>query len=165
MTPSETKAIVTLSLIASFADGDKHERERAEIKRIAEGLAGDDGVHLPSLYQDVLMKRVSLATVAGDLVSTESKQLAYEMAVCVCDADGVQSDAERRFLDEVRAALGLDAATAAAFSGAAEAMASAPLATTPAITSAATPAATPLASSVDDHSRSVFDPTIQGTTD
>ena len=150
MTPSETKAIVTLSLIASFADGDKHERERAEIKRIAEGLAGDDGVHLPSLYQDVLMKRVSLATVAGDLVSTESRQLAYEMAVCVCDADGVQSDAERRFLDEVRTALGLDAATAAAFSGAAEAMASAPLATTPAITPATTPAATPVASSVDE---------------
>ena len=150
MTPSETKAIVTLSLIASFADGDKHERERAEIKRIAEGLAGDDGVHLPSLYQDVLMKRVSLATVAGDLVSNESKQLAYEMAVCVCDADGVQSDAERRFLDEVRTALGLDAATAAAFSGAAEAMASAPLATTPAITPATTPAATPVASSVDE---------------
>ena len=127
MTPSETKAIVTLSLLASFVDGDKHERERSEIKRIAEGLTGDQGLHLPSVYQDVLMKRVSIASVAGELSSTESKQLAYEMAVCVCDADGVQSEPERRFLEEVRVALGLDAATAAAFSGAAEAMASAPL--------------------------------------
>jgi hypothetical protein len=30
MTPSETKSIVTLSLLAAFVDGEKHERERAE---------------------------------------------------------------------------------------------------------------------------------------
>ena len=35
VTPSETQAIVTLSLLAAFVDGEKHERERAEIKRIA----------------------------------------------------------------------------------------------------------------------------------
>lgn len=158
MTPTETKAIVTLSLLASFVDGDKHERERSEIKRIAEGLAGDDGLHLPSVYQDVLMKRVSLDSVAAELDSTESKQLAYEMAVCVCDADGTQSELERRFLDEVRTALGLDASTAAAFSGDAESMASAPLsagvgavAVTTAVAGAATgaTAASP-AASVDE---------------
>ena len=128
MTSSETRAIVTLSLLAAFVDGDKHERERAEIKRIAEGLSGDDGLHLPSLYQDVLMKRVSLASVSGELQSEESRQLAYEMAVCVCDADGTQSDAERRFLGEVRDSLKLDAGAAEEFSSTAEAMAAAPLA-------------------------------------
>ena len=147
MTPNETKAIVTLSLLASFVDGDKHERERSEIKRIAEGLAGDEGLHLPSVYQDVLMKRVSLASVADDLESTESKQLAYEMAVCVCDADGAQSDSERRFLDEVRVALGLDASAAAAFSGAAEQMASAPLSSAAGAAVAATAVATTAAAS------------------
>ena len=65
MNPKETQAILTVSLLAAFADGDKHERERAEIKRIAEGLSQDDGVHLPTLYQDVLMKRVTLASAAG----------------------------------------------------------------------------------------------------
>lgn len=40
MTASETQAIVTLSLLAAFADGDKHERERAEIKRIAQACPG-----------------------------------------------------------------------------------------------------------------------------
>jgi len=128
LTSSETRAIVTLSLLAAFVDGDKHERERAEIKRIAEGLSGDDGLHLPSLYQDVLMKRVSLASVSGELQSEESRQLAYEMAVCVCDADGTQSDAERRFLGEVRDSLKLDAGAAEEFSSTAEAMAAAPLA-------------------------------------
>ncbi|MBW8717980.1 MAG: TerB family tellurite resistance protein [Variovorax paradoxus] len=119
MTPSETRAIVSLSLLAAFVDGEKHERERAEIKRIAEGLSQADGMNLPTLYQDVLMKRVSLASVAGELKSTESKQLAYEMAVCVCDADGTQSDAERMFLADVRSSLGLDA-SAAQFSQQAE---------------------------------------------
>lgn len=142
MTPSETTAIVALSLIASFVDGDKHERERAEIKRIAQGLTGDDGLHLPSLYQDVLMKRVSLASVAVDLTSIESRQLAYEMAVCVCDADGTQSDTERRFLEEVRSGLGLDASSATAFSGAAEALAAVPLAAGVALASPAASVAT-----------------------
>jgi uncharacterized protein (DUF697 family)/tellurite resistance protein len=129
VTPTETKAIVTLSLLAAFVDGEKHERERAEIKRIAEGLSQTDGVNLPTLYQDVLMKRVSLASVAGELQSTESKQLAYEMAVCVCDADGTQSEAERGFLADVRTSLGLDA-SAAQFSRQAEEIAAVPVAAT-----------------------------------
>jgi uncharacterized protein (DUF697 family)/tellurite resistance protein len=127
MSPSETKAVVTLSLLAAFVDGEKHERERAEIKRIAEGLSQADGLNLPTLYQDVLMKRVSLASVAGELASTESKQLAYEMAVCVCDADGTQSEAERMFLMDVRTSLGLDA-SAARFSEQAEEIAAVPVA-------------------------------------
>jgi uncharacterized protein (DUF697 family)/tellurite resistance protein len=129
MTPSETKSILTLSLLAAFVDGEKHERERAEIKRIAEGLSQADGVNLPTLYQDVLMKRVSLASVAGELKSADARQLAYEMAVCVCDADGTQSEAERLFLADVRTSLGLDA-SAAGFSQQAEDIAAVPVAAT-----------------------------------
>jgi len=142
VTPSETKAIVTLSLLAAFVDGEKHERERAEIKRIAEGLSQADGVNLPTLYQDVLMKRVSLASVAGELQSTDSKQLAYEMAVCVCDADGSQSEAERMFLADLRTSLGLDA-SAAQFSRQAEDMAAAVPAAATGAAAASTAAAVP----------------------
>ncbi len=127
MTASETQAILAVSLLAAFADGDKHERERAEIKRIAEGLSQADAVHLPTLYQDVLMKRVTLATAVPALASDESKQLAYEMAACVCDADGAQSAAERAFLGELSSALGLNAASAAQFSRQAEELAAVPL--------------------------------------
>lgn len=134
MTPSETKSIVTLSLLAAFVDGEKHERERAEIKRIAEGLSQADGLNLPTLYQDVLMKRVSLASVAGELKSPEARQLAYEMAVCVCDADGTQSEVERMFLADVRTSLGLDA-SASAFSQQAEEIAAVPVAATAAAAS------------------------------
>lgn len=127
MTQDETKATLTLTLLAAFADGDKHDRERAQIKRIAQGLAADESLDLPTLYQDVLLKRVSLQQVAAGLASPASRQLAYEMAVCVCDADGAQSEAERRFLDEARSALGL-APAAAEFSRVADELVSAPLA-------------------------------------
>lgn len=128
MTPEESRAIVTLSLMAAYADGDKHEREREEIRRIAEGFSQAEAINLPTLYQDVLMKRVSMADVAGQLQGSGAKQLAYEMAVCVCDADGAHSEAERGFLAELRASLGLDAAASARFTEQAQAIAAAPVA-------------------------------------
>ena len=72
MTESETRAIVAISLMAAFADGDQHEREREEIRRIAEGFARD-GLSLPTLYQDVLMKRVSLESAVRELKSEEAQ--------------------------------------------------------------------------------------------
>ncbi len=130
MTAEETRAILTVSLLAAFVDGDKHERERAEIRRIAEGLGRADGVNLPGLYQDVLMKRTSLADATAALTSDEARQLAYEMAVCVCDADGVQSAAEQGFLTELGRTLRLAPAASGSFSAQAEALAAAPLAAT-----------------------------------
>jgi uncharacterized protein (DUF697 family)/tellurite resistance protein len=128
MTPSETRAILSLSLLAAFVDGDKHERERAEIKRIADGLGAADGVHLPTLYQDVLMKRVTLPDVAAALTSVDARHLGYEMAVCVCDADGVHSQAEQRFLTDLKTALKLAPDEADRFTEKADAMAAAPMA-------------------------------------
>ena len=119
MNEQESRAVLTLALMAAFADGDKHERERAELKRIAESLMRHEAVNLPALYQDVLLKRVALPQVAAQLAGEDAKRLAYEMAVCVCDADGVQSVAEQAFLNQLRGALGLDAQ--------AEAIAAAPL--------------------------------------
>ena len=111
--------------MAAFADGAKHEREREEIKRVATSLAGDGAASLAGVYQDVLLKRVSMEQAASTLSSQEMKQLAFEMAVCVCDADGAQSDAERAFLGRLRGALGLEAATAQAYTQQAETVAAA----------------------------------------
>lgn len=146
MTPIETRAILTVSLMAAFVDGDKHERERAELKRIAEGLSNDDAVQLPALYQDVLMKRTALADVLGGLTTNDSRNLAYEMAVCVCDADGAQSQAEQAFLAQLRTGLKLDGAEAAGFAQQAEALAEVPLAGAAgaAATATAVGAATPI---------------------
>ena len=140
MTDQETRAVLSLALMAAFVDGDKHARERAEIRRIADSLAQADSVHLPALVQDVLMKRVQLADVAAALPGADARQLAYEMAVCVCDADGVHSPAELHFLEQAKAALALAPGAAENFLQQADALAAAPLATAPAPVSAAQPA-------------------------
>ena len=128
MNEQEQKSILTLSLMAAFADGAKHEREREEIKRVASSLAGEASANIAALYPDVLLKRVSMEQVAAALSTPEAKHLAFEMAVCVCDADGAQSDAEREFLRELRATLGLDAGEAQAYVAQAETIAAAPIA-------------------------------------
>lgn len=108
MKPEEHKAILAVALFAAFADGAKDDREREEIRRIAESLAAESGAaDLARLYQDVLMQRLSLAAAAASLTDAGQRQFAYEMAVCVCDADGRLSDAERRFLDELKPLLKL----------------------------------------------------------
>lgn len=128
MNEQERQSVLTLCLMAAFADGDKHERERAEIRRIAASLAGDGDTGLAARYQDVLLGRVDLAEAVRGLDSVGSKQLAYEMAVCVCDADGLQSAAERAFLERLREALGLAAEAAREHSERAEAITALPLA-------------------------------------
>jgi uncharacterized protein (DUF697 family)/tellurite resistance protein len=127
MTEQEQKAVLTLCLMAAFADGTKDDYERDEIKRIADGLAPGSALNLPALYQDVLLKRCSLDEAAGALGTPELRQLAFEMAVCVCDADGGANAAEEAFLERLRAALRLDEKPARAFAGEAAAVAGVPL--------------------------------------
>ena len=122
MTAIEHQAILTISLLAAFADGQKHARERDEIKRIADGLGQAEGVHLPTLYQDVLLKRVTLDTAVPQLAGADARLLAYEMAVCVCDVDGRQTADERNFLATLKTALQLDAQQTAAFDQEADAL-------------------------------------------
>jgi len=128
MNEQEQKAILTLSLMAAFADGMKDEAERAELKRIADALAGERSINLAALYQDVLLKRVTMASAVAALTTPEARQLAFEMAVCVCDADGVQSAAEQAFLADLRGTLALDVQQAAAYTQQAEAIAALPVA-------------------------------------
>jgi uncharacterized protein (DUF697 family)/tellurite resistance protein len=122
MKDSEKKAVLGVCVMAAFADGAKVEAERGEIRRIADGLAGEDA-NLAAGAQDVLLGRASLAQLARELESAEARNLAYEMAVCVCDADGAQTPAERKFLEQLRSAIGLDAVSAANFTRDAEALA------------------------------------------
>jgi len=102
------RALLTIALFAAFADGSKHENEREEVRRIADSLSGENAPDLRALYQDVLLKRVTLADAAQCLEDPGEKHLAYEMAVGVCDADGRMIDSERAFLDELRGLLEMD---------------------------------------------------------
>lgn len=123
MTDAERDAILAIALHAAFADGSKDERERAQVKRIAESLAPGGGADLAALYQDVLLGRRTLEAAAAALGSPGLRRLAYEMAVCVCDADGEHGEQERAFLASLQRALGLEAASAEAFASAAASIA------------------------------------------
>lgn len=105
----ETEAILTLCLMASYADGERHEDERANLKKAAASLGGEE-VDLMALHNEVLLKKTDIATLASRLLTSDARMLAYEMAVCICDADDVCCAAEQRFLDELRTALNLPVA-------------------------------------------------------
>ena len=131
-------AILTISLFAAFADGSNDDREREHIRRFAESM-GDTAPELPRLYQDVLFKRVTLDGAVQALGELGQRQFAYEMAVCVCDADGVQTAAEQAFLGNLKTRLGLDGnAEANAFAAQADTLAAAAAVPPPASTPAAT---------------------------
>ena len=135
MTPEN--AILTISLFAAFADGSNDDREREHIRRFAESM-GAEAPDLPRLYQDVLFKRVNLATAVQALEDLGQRQFAYEMAVCVCDADGVQTAAEQTFLNNLKTSLGLNGDAAAAdFSAQADTLAAAAATAMPAYATAA----------------------------
>jgi uncharacterized protein (DUF697 family)/tellurite resistance protein len=103
MTPQEQKASLAIAIHAAFADGAKDEREREEVRRVAENLADESGApDLSRLYQEVLLKRLTLPAATAMLTDAGQRQFAYEMALCVCEADGRLADGERRFLDELK---------------------------------------------------------------
>ena len=123
MTLDQQKSILTIALLAAFADGTKDDAEREEIRRIAQSLAGDAGMaDLPRIYQDVLLKRTSVSAAVQGLSDPMHRQLAYEMAVCVCDVDGRQTAAEREFLTTLKTSLQLGASQTDAFDREADAL-------------------------------------------
>lgn len=108
MTDLERDAILSIALLAAFADGNNEARERDEIRRIADALQGETGVNTAAIYQNVLLKKTTLESATALISSSDAAMLAYEFAVGVCDADGAHSPAEKAFLDRLRDLLKLD---------------------------------------------------------
>jgi len=107
-TEDEAQAVISISLMAASLDGQSDALGRAEIRRHADAFTHAGPVHLPRPTRDVLVPPTELFATAGALRSEGARQIAYGMAVCVCDADGVQTSAERQFLDALRTVLRLD---------------------------------------------------------
>ncbi|HTL57022.1 MAG TPA: DUF533 domain-containing protein [Candidatus Limnocylindrales bacterium] len=126
LSQQEHKAIISICVLAAFVDGAQDEVERTQIERILKGFS-DESVDLISVYQNALGGKLSLTQLAADLQSPSAKALAYEMAVCVCHADGVLKDAETKFLAELREGLQLDSAVVTAHQDTARSLAVQPL--------------------------------------
>jgi uncharacterized protein (DUF697 family)/tellurite resistance protein len=127
MNEQEHKAALTICLLAAFADGNKDDRERDQIKRIAESLAAQTAIDVSKLYQDVLLGNCGIEEAASSLTTADSRQTVYEMAVGVCDADGGRNAAETAFLERLRTALKLDIQAGVDFATSATAIANTPV--------------------------------------
>ncbi len=146
MNNEQQQAILSIALLAAFADGNNDEREREHIRALAESLGQGSGMDLTRLYQDVLFKRMTLAQACSNLGDQAARQFAFEMAVCVCDADGRTSEAERAFLADLKTRLQLADADSLAFQQEADAMADAGQYAAPATAATAKQQAVPPAS-------------------
>jgi uncharacterized protein (DUF697 family)/tellurite resistance protein len=126
LTNEQQEALLTICLMAAFADGSKDDAERELIKKMA-GSVLDESLDAPAIYQNVLFKRIALGSAAAPLAGGPAASFAYEMAVGVCEADDVLSDPEKEFLEQLRGHLGLASGTVQAARASADELALAPV--------------------------------------
>jgi len=107
----EGTAIAAICLMAALADNEKTETEQQKLKQLFSGL-GIEGEAV--VFRRVLLRETSLSQEAAELGTPELRQLAYEMAAAVCDAEGQTNADEKRFMDELRSVLGMPPAAPAA---------------------------------------------------
>ena len=105
MNITEQKAVLTIAMMAAFADGENSEVERAAIRRMVESFGPDSPINFWEIYQDVVARRRPLEAVIAELTSPEARTMAFDMAATVCEADGAVNEQERAFLDALHAAL------------------------------------------------------------
>lgn len=110
LTPTEARAIVAIGTLAAMADGSHDPDERAQLNTAARALGLDDA---ESVIARATAGELSPASLAADLSSPASRQLAYDTAVAICQANGWRNPSESAFLRELAVTLGADTAPAA----------------------------------------------------
>ena len=109
MTPSDAEVIITIAAQAAVADGNRSDAELAQITAAAArlGLSNADAIvqHAAAAPEDIL-------TLAASLSSEDARRAAYEIAVAVCNSDGVADAKEIAFLQRLSSSLGTGVATA-----------------------------------------------------
>jgi uncharacterized protein (DUF697 family) len=95
MTTLEKESICLVALSAAFCDGAKSDAERAQFRGLLEQLELPNAAQLVSR---ALLNRTALTDAVAGLTTPESRTLAYEVAVCVIEADGHRNTAETQFL-------------------------------------------------------------------
>ena len=109
MTPSDAEVIITIAAQAAVADGNRSDAELAQITAAAArlGLTNADGIvrKAATAPEDIL-------TLAASLSSEDARRAAYEIAVAVCNSDGVADAKEIAFLQRLSSSLGTGVATA-----------------------------------------------------
>jgi uncharacterized protein (DUF697 family)/uncharacterized tellurite resistance protein B-like protein len=100
----EKESIALIALSAAFCDGNKTDSEREAVRTLLEDL---EIPNASALVTRVLLKKASLVETTPQLLSPESRVLAYEMAVSIIEADGHRNEVETQFLAELASLLQL----------------------------------------------------------
>jgi uncharacterized protein (DUF697 family)/uncharacterized tellurite resistance protein B-like protein len=129
LSSTERDAIASICLFAAFADGAQNVAEQDKLASVLRELGEVPG----SVFQDVLLRRTTIAEQAAKLTTPDTsdavRRLAFDMAVGMCDCDGAMSVAERDVLFALAKALNLPAASVQQSTSEAEQVASAATAT------------------------------------
>ena len=126
LNPQQARSLVAICLHAAFADGHQGAEEREHVRKVAESLGREAEIDFIALYQDVLLGRLELDTAVAGLDEPNLRQLAFELAVGVCEADGGLDGREKDFLQRLSGLLELSRPAADTFVREAEALGQAP---------------------------------------
>jgi uncharacterized protein (DUF697 family)/tellurite resistance protein len=111
MNEKDRDPIFTIAIMAALADGTATPDELQRVRALGTSLGVAD---LDAIAGRVALGSVGLADTASKLSGPEARRAAWEAAVAVVMADGVAVAGEKRFLDDLRGALGLEEAAASA---------------------------------------------------
>jgi uncharacterized protein (DUF697 family)/tellurite resistance protein len=124
MNTSDHAPLIAIAMMAARADGRADSTEQQAVQAVVARIGNPD---VTRLAQQVAAGQLRVADLAAKLSDDEARHVAYEGALAVCNSDGVLNAAESAFLDELRAALGLSAASVADAGKTAGALAGAPV--------------------------------------
>jgi uncharacterized protein (DUF697 family)/tellurite resistance protein len=125
MNTTDHAPLIAIAMLAARADGRIDSTEQKAVDAVVAHIGNPD---VTRLAQQVAAGQLRVADLASRLSDDEARRVAYEGALATCNADGVVNAAELAFLDELRIALGLSAASVAEAGKTAEALAGAPIA-------------------------------------
>ncbi|MEN0020245.1 MAG: TerB family tellurite resistance protein [Planctomycetota bacterium] len=109
MNEHDAEGVITLALLAALADGRTSAEEREQLRSLVQTLAAEhDLPSLAGVQQKALLGKVSVEEAAAKLSSDDARRTAFEIAVCVADADGRTTPAEQQFLDGLEKTLAID---------------------------------------------------------
>jgi uncharacterized protein (DUF697 family) len=128
--PTDAETVLQIGLAAAKADGQRNDRELAQLSALARGM-GIDPTTLAAASDELP------ANLTARLSSDEARRTAYELAVAVCQCDGPANPAESAFLADLRAKLGIAASAVAELHREADALGTSAVAAPP--PAAATP--------------------------
>lgn len=132
MRVEDRAGLLKLAFVAACVDPPSDTQDQAQLRRVAEMLTPFAEENLAVTLRDILLQRLPLEEVTPGLARPELNLPAYEIAVCICNADSAHTDREHAFLEQLRMALALDVRTARSFERQADAIIGVPLQPDPA---------------------------------